>query len=144
MSCMSKGLCAPVGSVLAGETAMIDEARRQRHRMGGAMRQAGVIAAAGLVGLSEMTDRLADDHRKARVLAEEVRERWPDSGCEPEKVRTNIVVFTHSDPEKLLAHLRAEGVLAGTIAPDVVRLVTHNDVDDAGLDRALLAISSAP
>jgi threonine aldolase len=144
MTCMSKGLCAPVGSVLAGETDMIDEARRQRHRMGGAMRQAGIIAAAGLVGLVEMTDRLVYDHRKARALAEAVTERWPDSGCEPERVRTNIVVFTHSDPAKLLAHLRTEGVLAGTIAPDVVRLVTHHDVDDAGLDRALLAIGSAP
>jgi threonine aldolase len=144
MSCISKGLCAPVGSLLAGETEMIEEARRHRHRMGGAMRQAGVIAAAGVVALDEMIDRLADDHRKARMLAEAVRERWPDSGCDPERVRTNIVVFTHSDPEKLLAHLRNEGVLAGTIAPDVLRLVTHNDIDDAGLDRALLAIRSAP
>jgi threonine aldolase len=144
MSCMSKGLCAPVGSVLAGETEMIDEARAHRHRMGGAMRQAGVIAAAGIVALEEMTARLADDHRKAHMLAEAVWERWPDSGCDPERVRTNIVVFTHSDPEKLLAHFRNEGVLAGTIAPDVVRLVTHNDVDHAGLDRALLAIRSAP
>lgn len=144
MCCLSKGLCAPVGSVLAGEADMIAEARIERHRLGGAMRQAGIIAAAGIVALDTMVERLADDHRRARYLAESVAERWPDAGCRPERVRTNIVVFTHSDPAKLIAHLQSNGVLAGTIAPDVVRLVTHNDIDDDGLDRARIAFKSAP
>ena len=133
MSCMSKGLCAPVGSILAGPVDLIEEARRHRHRMGGAMRQSGVIAAAGLVALESMVERLAEDHARARRLADAVAARWPDAGCDPDLVRTNIVVFTHSDPQKLIAHLQAEGVLSGTIAPDVLRLVTHNDVDDEGM-----------
>jgi threonine aldolase len=144
MCCMSKGLCAPVGSLLAGEPEMIEEARVHRHRLGGGMRQAGVIAAAGIVALDQMIDRLEDDHRNARRLADAVASRWPDAGCDPEKVKTNMVVFTHSDPSKLLSHLEAAGVLAGTIAPDVIRLVTHNDVDDAGVERAVLAVRSAP
>jgi threonine aldolase len=144
MSCMSKGLCAPVGSILAGDDDMIAEARNERHRLGGAMRQAGVIAAAGLVALDEMVDRLADDHRRAEMLADAVALRWPDAGCDPERIRTNIVVFTHSDTEKLLSHLRDQGVLAGTIAPDVVRLVTHNDVGDDEIERALAVLRSAP
>jgi threonine aldolase len=144
MCCISKGLCAPVGSLLAGDADMIQEARAVRHRLGGAMRQAGVIAAAGLVALDTMIDRLAEDHEKAARLADAIITRWPDAGCDPDRVRTNIVVFTHSDPPKLLAHLQAEGVLAGTIAPDVVRVVTHHDVDEEGLNRALLALASAP
>ncbi len=144
MCCLSKGLCAPVGSVLAGDSDMIAEARIERHRLGGAMRQAGIIAAAGLVALTTMVERLAEDHRRAKRLAEEVAARWPDAGCDPERVLTNIVVFTHSDPPKLLAHLRSHGVLAGTIAPDVLRLVTHKDVDDEGLKKARLAVQNAP
>jgi threonine aldolase len=108
------------------------------------MRQAGVIAAAGLVALESMIDRLADDHARARRLAEAVADRWPESGLEPERVRTNCVVFAHPDPDRLLEHLRQEGVLAGSIAPGVVRLMTHLDVDDDGVDRARKAIASAP
>jgi threonine aldolase len=144
MSCLSKGLCAPVGSVLAGPTDVIAAARVERHRLGGAMRQAGVIAAAGLLALRTMVDRLADDHRRARRLAQAVEERWPDAGCDPERVQTNIVVFDHPDTDALLDHLRAAGILAGTIAPGVIRFVTHRDVDDAGLDRAVAALTTAP
>lgn len=144
MSCMSKGLCAPIGSLLAGRADLIEEARSHRHRMGGAMRQSGIIAAAGVVALDSMVERLAEDHVRARRLADAVAARWPDAGCDPDGVRTNIVVFTHSDPVKLIAHLQTEGVLAGTIAPDVMRLVTHHDVDDEGLERALAALKTAP
>jgi threonine aldolase len=143
MSCLSKGLCAPVGSVLAGPLDTMAEARVERHRLGGAMRQAGVIAAAGLVALRTMVDRLADDHTRAARLAEAVAERFPAGGCDPGRINTNMVIFTHPDPDSLLDHLRGEGVLAGTIAPGVVRLVTHHDVDDAGVDRALKALSTA-
>lgn len=144
MSCLSKGLGAPVGSVLAGPVDVIDAARTERQRLGGGMRQAGVIAAAGLVALGSMIDRLADDHARARRLAQAVAERWPDGRCDPARVRTNIVTFRHEDPAALIAHLAGEGVLAGTIAPRVVRLVTHLDVDDAGVDRAVAALRSAP
>jgi len=143
MSCLSKGLCAPVGSVLAGPAAVIAAARVERHRLGGAMRQAGVIAAAGLVALRSMVERLAEDHARARRLAEAVAERWPRSGCDPSRVPTNMVIFSHPDPDALLGHLRHEGVLAGTIAPGIVRFATHRDVDDAGVDRAIKAVTDA-
>ena len=143
MCCLSKGLCAPVGSLLAGSADVIAAARVERARLGGAMRQAGVIAAAGLVALRTMIERLPEDHRRARRLAEAVAERWPGSVA-PERVQTNIVTFASPDPEELLAHLRSEGVLAGTIAPGVIRLVTHHDVDDAGIERAAKALASAP
>src|SRR5438067_4235697 len=97
MCCLSKGLGAPVGSMLAASSELIDDARVERKRLGGAMRQAGVIAAAGIVALEHMVDRLADDHARARRLAEAVAERWPDCGLDPASVHTNCVVFTHPD-----------------------------------------------
>lgn len=144
MTCLSKGLCAPVGSVLAGPRAFIDTARSERARMGGGMRQAGVIAAAGIVALTTMVERLAEDHLRARQLAEAVAERWPDGGRDPAAVQTNIVTWRHPEPLAVVDHLRAEGVLAGTIAPGVLRLVTHHDVDDDGIERARKALSTAP
>jgi threonine aldolase len=144
MSCLSKGLCAPVGSVLAGPADVISAARSERQRLGGGMRQAGVIAAAGVVALDTMVERLADDHRRARRLAEAVAERWPENGCDPRRAVTNMVVFGHDDPNALLGHLRDEGVVAGTIAPGVVRFVTHHDVDDDGVERACKAVASSP
>jgi threonine aldolase len=144
MSCLSKGLGAPVGSVLAGPEDVVDRARLARQRLGGGMRQAGVVAAAGLVALRTMVERLSEDHARARRLAEAVADRWPDSGFDPATVRTNIVVFTHAAPDDLIDHLRHEGVLAGTIAPATVRLVTHHDVTDAGVERAVKALANAP
>jgi threonine aldolase len=142
MCCLSKGLCAPVGSLLAGPADVMAEAREHRARLGGGMRQAGVIAAAGLVALRSMVDRLVDDHRRAARLAEAVAERWPGS-CDPATVRTNIVTFRHPDPATVLGQLDAEGIRAGTIAPGVVRLVTHHDVDDGGVDHACKVIATA-
>ena len=144
MCCLSKGLAAPVGSLLAGPADVIGTARSERQRLGGGMRQAGIIAAAGLVALHTMVERLADDHRRARQLADAVAERWPSSGLDPQQVTTNVVAFHHPDWRALLAHLDTEGVRAGTIAPGVVRFVTHLDVDDDGIDRARKAIASAP
>jgi threonine aldolase len=144
MCCLSKGLAAPVGSVLAGPADVIAAARGERQRLGGGMRQAGIIAAAGLVALRTMIDRLADDHARARRLAEAVAERWPAAGVDPARIQTNVVTWHHPAAEALLDHLRAEGVLAGTIAPGVVRLVTHCDVDDDGIERAAKALAAAP
>ncbi|MCU1450972.1 MAG: Low specificity L-threonine aldolase [Acidimicrobiales bacterium] len=144
MCCLSKGLCAPVGSMLAGPGDVIEAARGERQRLGGGMRQAGVIAAAGLVALQSMVERLAEDHRRARRLADAVAERFPDGGLDPSRIRTNCVTFGHPAPDELLGHLRAEGVLAGTIAPGVVRFMTHHDVDDDGVERAAKALAAAP
>jgi threonine aldolase len=144
MCCLSKGLCAPVGSLLAGPRDAMAKARLERKRLGGGMRQAGVLAAPGLLALTDMVARLPEDHARARRLAEAVAERWPQCGLDPATVRTNIVTFSHAEPGKVLAHLEGEGVLAGTIAPTVVRLVTHHDVDDAGVARAIDALRVAP
>ncbi|MGC8472727.1 MAG: threonine aldolase family protein [Acidimicrobiales bacterium] len=144
MSCVSKGLCAPVGSLLAGPAGVIEAGRVERKRFGGSMRQAGVVAAAGIVALETMVDRLAEDHARARRLAEAVADRWPDAGADPARTLTNLVVFTPPDPRAVLAHLHAHGVLADMIGPGVVRLVTHHDVDDQGVARAILALAKAP
>jgi threonine aldolase len=141
MCCLSKGLGAPVGSLLAGPADLIEAARVDRSRLGGGMRQAGILAAAGLVALKSNVDGLADDHARARLLAAAVADRWGDEvGLEPE---TNIVVFRHTDPAGLLAHLFEHNVLAGTIAPGTVRLVTHLDIDDAAVKQAIAALRSA-
>jgi threonine aldolase len=144
MCCLSKGLCAPVGSLLAGNEDAMAEARIARKRLGGGMRQAGVLAAPGLVALHEMVGRLHEDHARAARLADAVALRWPRCGLDPASVRTNIVTFTHAEPEKLLAHLEGHGVLAHAIAPGTVRFVTHRDVDDAGVTRAIAALEDAP
>ena len=91
-----------------------------------------------------MVDRLAEDHARASRLAEAVARRWPDCGLDPATVRTNIVTFTHADPDKLVAHLEGHGVLAHAIAPETVRFVTHRDVDDRGIGRAVAAVAEAP
>jgi threonine aldolase len=142
--CLSKGLGAPLGSLLAGPADVIARARVERKRLGGAMRQVGIVAAAGLVALETHVDRLAEDHRRARALAEVVAERWPDAGCDPKDVETNIVLFRHEDPRVLLDFLAQEGVGAVTLGPRLVRLVTHLDVDDAGLAVAIDAFRRAP
>jgi threonine aldolase len=149
MFCLSKGLGAPVGSVLCGTRERITVARVHRARLGGQMRQAGVLAAAGVVALETMVDRLAADHERARRLAEAVAAAFPGS-IDPETVRTNIVCArADAFPADLLDRLAAESVLAGTVDPDTVRFVTHKDVDDAGLDHAVavvrrIAAGSAP
>jgi threonine aldolase len=143
MCCLSKGLGAPVGSMVAADGALIDQARVERKRLGGSMRQAGVIAAAGLLALDQV-DRLADDHRRARLLAEAVAERWPKCGLDPASVQTNCVLFRHDDTRALLGHLANEGVKAGTIAPHIVRLMTHLDIDDDGVEQARKSLASAP
>ena len=142
--CLSKGLGAPIGSLLAGPFDLIARARLERKRLGGGMRQVGIVAAAGLVALETMVERLADDHARARALAEAVAERWPDAGCDPKEVETNVVLFRHPDPASLLAGLADEGVRAVTLGPETVRFVTHLDVDDAGVRRAVEAIRRAP
>jgi threonine aldolase len=140
--CVSKGLGAPVGSLLAGPADLVATARIERKRLGGGMRQVGILAAAGLLAL-ERVDRLADDHERARRLAEAAAERWP-GGVDVALVHTNIVRITVGDPRRVLAHLAQHDVLAVPGSADTVRLVTHADIDDADVDRAVAAIESAP
>jgi threonine aldolase len=142
--CLSKGLCAPVGSLLAGPEDLVAQARIERKRLVGGMRQAGVLAAPGLLALNDLVTRLSEDHARATRLGDAVSARWPDCGLDPGSVRTNIVVFRHEAPDKLLAHLEGHGILAHAIAPHTVRLVTHRDVDDAGVARAVEALRTAP
>ncbi len=137
MFCLSKALSAPVGSILCGPHDVIAHARAERARLGGGMRQAGVIAAAGIVALETMVERLADDHVRARSLADAMADRWPGS-VDPETVRTNIVCAVAARlPERFVERLDARGVRSGTIDPRTVRLVTHKDVDDDGVKRAI-------
>ncbi len=130
MFCLSKGLCAPVGSMLAGSADQMDRARIYRKALGGGMRQAGVLAAAGLVALENMPCRLHEDHANARLLAE-ILANVDGVEIDPETVETNIVIFRLTGvqtPAELVARLKARSVLASVVGPAAVRLVTHNDV----------------
>lgn len=140
MFCLSKGLGAPVGSLLLGSREFIHQARRVRKMLGGGMRQAGILAAAGLVALEESPKRLHIDHENARFLAEGLAE-IPGVEIDPAKVVTNILFFDVS-PSRLSARqvserLAEHGVLANGTGPRTIRMVTHFDVDRAGCERAL-------
>jgi len=140
MFCLSKGLGAPIGSVLCGPRDMIRSARDERARLGGGWRQAGIIAAAGLVALETMVERLADDHERARRLADALAARYPGS-VDPSAVETNIVCADAARlPTAIVDRLASRGVRCGMIDAVTVRFVTHKDVDDDGLDRAIAAL----
>ena len=140
--CLSKGLGAPVGSLVCGEQDVIDQARRVRKLLGGGMRQAGIIAAAGLVALEQMIDRLADDHANARTLAAGLAELGFD--IRPDSVQTNIVVVPVERPSAdVQADLKRIGVLVTTPDRTRIRLVTHADVGAADIDEALSRIARA-
>jgi threonine aldolase len=132
----TKGLGAPVGACLAGSEELIEEAWRFKQMMGGALRQAGIVAAAGLYALDHNVDRLAEDHANARFLAEGVAE-LPGATIDPSKVETNIVIFEVEDPAGVVVALLAEGVEMTQMGPGRIRAVTHMDVDRAGIERAL-------
>ncbi len=144
MFCLSKGLCAPVGSLLAGSAAFVTEARRNRKLMGGGMRQAGVLAAAGIVALQSMVDRLTDDHANARVLAEGLA-ALPGLYVDLETVQTNMVYAgTESGAaDAVVAALAAAGVLINPVGPSRVRFVTHKDVDAVAVAIAVAAARQA-
>jgi threonine aldolase len=131
MFCLSKGLCAPVGSMLCGSEELIRRALSVRKFFGGALRQAGVLAAAGLVGLEKMVGRLADDHDNARVLAERLSEINGIS-IDPTKVITNILFIEVTrqgmTAPQLSADLKERGVLANAVDESRVRMLTHHDV----------------
>ena len=145
--CLSKGLGAPVGSILVGSREFIARARSVRKALGGGMRQAGILAAAGLIALEQMPARLGEDHANARLLAEAVAAS-PAVEIDLAVVQTNIVIFTLAnagDAPALVAALREQGVLGSAIGPHGIRFVTHFDVSPeqclqaATLTTALLA-----
>jgi threonine aldolase len=142
--CLSKGLAAPVGSVICGTDDFIAKARRARKLVGGGMRQAGVLAAAGIVALNEMTDRLSEDHANARKLAEGLAE-MPGLSIEPAMIKTNIVYFetTREDlPEdELIRHLDKEGIKIGAMGPRLLRAVTYYQITGEDIGFALKAFS---
>jgi len=145
MFCLSKGLGAPVGSMLTGSAELIEEARIQRKALGGGMRQAGVLAAAGLIALEEGPKRLHEDHANAQLLADalaKIEGLHIDRGS----VETNIVIFRVLAPltsKDLVARLRDRGIIAGTVGADAVRLVTHCDVSRADCLAAAGALADA-
>jgi threonine aldolase len=136
--CLSKGLSCPAGSVLCGPAGKIREARRWRKMLGGGMRQAGVLAAAGLVALETMVDRLADDHETARVLAAGLAE-LPGIDCDLTRVQTNIVYFRLESVSsaEFLAACSKLGLLGGGSGTNQVRFVTHFGISGADVQRAL-------
>jgi threonine aldolase len=128
--CLSKGLGAPVGSVLAASSERITEARVWRKRYGAGMRQVGILAAAGLYALEHHIDRLADDHARARRLGAAL-------GADPETIETNIVVLDVADAASVATRAAEAGVLVSALGPRFLRLVTHLDVDDDAVDAAI-------
>ncbi len=144
MFCLSKGLGAPVGSMLVGTAEAIHRARGYRKRLGGGMRQAGVLAAAGLIALEEMPHRLGEDHTNARFIACELA-NLPGVQIDPARVQTNIVIFdisaTGLATTELTAALKTRGVLMNGINPRQMRAVTHFDVSREQCATALAAIS---
>ncbi|RYU77800.1 threonine aldolase family protein [Hymenobacter persicinus] len=143
--CLSKGLGAPVGSVLLGSKAFIQKTKRIRKVMGGGMRQAGYLAAAGLYALEHNVSRLADDHRRARQLAATLAAQPYVDFVMP--ADTNLVILRLRDEmpaEKFLAHLESQGIKASSFGPQMIRFVTHLDVDDAMVARLEAALTAIP
>ena len=147
--CLSKGLGAPVGSVICGRPAVVTQARRLRKMLGGGMRQAGIIAAAGIVALERMVGRLAEDHANARTLAEGVA-KLPGVRIDLASVQTNIVIFAVGAVGKRPAETATQEIVQGcaarkvkvhAIGPAAIRCVTHKDVDADDIRRALDAVA---
>ncbi len=139
--CLSKGLGAPVGSVLTGTRAFIHQARRVRKRFGGGMRQAGFLAAAGLFALDHHINRLKDDHLRAKRISEALQNAPWVAQVMP--VETNIIIYdlvSGHDPAEHVSRLKGSGVLCFAIGPRQVRMVTHLDVDDTAVDQVVAAI----
>jgi threonine aldolase len=145
MFCLSKGLGAPVGSLLVGRREAMDRARLYRKRLGGGMRQAGVLAAAGLIALEESPALLPTDHANARFLAERLSAVHPIK-IDASKVRTNIVIFDVSglgiSADEFSRGLKEKGILANSISPTNMRMVTHMDVSRVDCEQAADAVAS--
>jgi threonine aldolase len=139
MFCLSKGLSSPVGSVLTGPKDFIDYGRRLRKSLGGGMRQAGILAAAGIISLTEMIDRLKDDHARAKKLALAIAE-MPGIKLDPSTIQTNIIIFGFNHPKlsvpEFMARLKGNQILA-LVTESGIRFVTHKDIDDNDIDKTI-------
>ena len=145
--CLSKGLCAPVGSVLCGSKEFIRKAHRLRKMLGGGMRQAGILAAAGIVALETMTGRLSEDHARARKLADGLKQ-VPGLVLDPEVPATNMVFLSlipevKSDTSEVIEELKRRGILAGVTGQRSFRLVVHYWIDDIGVEKTVAAFRAA-
>lgn len=144
--CLSKGLCAPVGSVLCGTSEFITRARRLRKQLGGGMRQAGVLAAAGIVALDQMTGRLGEDHVRARRLAEGLSGiselEFPMGNPQSNMVFVRLVERYPHDAREVAARLKTHGIKVGVVDVKTMRMVTHYWVDDNGIDRTIAAFKA--
>ena len=140
MFCLSKSLCCPVGSLLVGTNDFIEKARKNRKLLGGGMRQAGVIAAPGIVALEKMVDRLEEDHKNARLLAEGIS-KIQGIRIDLNRVQTNIVFYDVGDlclsAEVFVSKLRENGVLALPLAENKVRMVTHRGIEGEHVKKAV-------
>jgi threonine aldolase len=143
--CLSKGLSAPVGSLVCGSAEFVRRARRHRKMLGGGMRQAGILAAAGVLALETMVDRLGEDHANARRLAEGLAS-LPGIVLDPARVATNIVIFQLTpeaiSPADLVAGLAPSGVKMGAIGGRGIRAVTHYGIEAADVDRTIAAVEA--
>jgi threonine aldolase len=139
--CLSKALAAPVGTVLLGSKAFIQKAHRYRKMFGGGMRQAGVLAAAGIVALETMTERLHDDHARARALAEGLAQ-LEGITIDLKTVHTNMVYLTVANAPQLAARLAERGVRVGALGPTTIRLVTHYQIGDDDVAATLRAFEA--
>jgi len=140
--CLSKGLGAPVGSLVCGTADFIAHARKNRKLLGGGMRQAGIIAAAGVYALDHMVDRLADDHEHAKLLARGLA-GLPGVELDPDTIDTNIVIFRVPDSVAFLRAARGAGVLATSPGPGRVRMVTHFGIERGDIEQALSRLRQA-
>jgi threonine aldolase len=138
----TKGLGAPLGAVLAGSAELIDEAWRYKQMLGGALRQAGIVAAGALYALDHNVERLAEDHANAAALAQGL---WEIEGVtiDPREIETNIVIFEVDDPDGVCEAIERAGVRMGVVGPRQIRAVTHLDVDADGIQRAVEALRNA-
>ena len=143
--CLSKGLASPIGSMVVGTTGFIDGVRRMRKMLGGGMRQVGIIAAAGIVALETMVDRLAEDHARARRLAAYLAE-LPGIQCDLEAVQTNMVFFRVTDPrytcQSFLEALRQHDVRMGELGHGRIRAALHYGISDAALEQVIRAFKA--
>jgi threonine aldolase len=152
MFCLSKGLSAPVGSLLVGSKEFIHRAHRNRKLLGGGMRQAGVLAAAGIIALEQMVDRLAEDHAHCQLLAQGLAD-FPQIEIDPQRVTTNIAIFTvrNSQQQTLSAgetaqfidKMREHGVLMGSMGGSLIRAVTHYGIEREHINTALAGVRRA-
>ncbi|MEI6287517.1 MAG: low-specificity L-threonine aldolase [Bacillota bacterium] len=143
MFCLSKGLCAPVGSILAGSSEFIDRARQTRKLLGGGMRQAGILAAAGIIAVGKMSARLAVDHANARIVAERLAANGVNINLD--KLQTNIILFDprpyYGVADECVLALKTRGVLASAFSKTAVRFVLHNDISEQHINSLTAVIA---